>query len=179
VLLVEEEANALLEMLAAVGEINDPAGGEAVLRFLKRRGEYLAKRTQGGILSHSDWETIVPTMTRACELLGTLAPGKAASQIAATVLDGVFLEGPVVRFDRENQQPLPYAQALAEAACTALGRLGGADALPALERMRKAGEGGPAPSVKQVYGPVSDISAWARDPKIAGFVQEAIGKLAP
>jgi dienelactone hydrolase len=179
VLLLEEEANALLEILAAVGEIADPSGGEAVLRFLKKRGEYLAKRTQGGILSQSDWETILPTMTRACELLGTLAPPRAAAQIAATVLDGVLVAGPVVRFDRENQRPLPYAQALAAAACAALGRLGGADAVPALERMRKAGEGGSAPTVKQVYGPVSDASGWAKDPRIAGFVQEALAKLLP
>jgi dienelactone hydrolase len=177
VLLVEEEANALLEMLSAVGEINDPAGGDAVLRFLRKRGEYLAKRTQAGVLSESDWETIAPTLTRACELLGTLAPQKAATQIAATVLDGVLLSGPAVRFDTENQRPLPYAQELAEAACAALGRLGGADALPALERMRKAREGGPGPTVKQVYGPVSDISGWARDPRIEGFVQEALSKL--
>ncbi len=177
VLLVEEEANALLEMLAAVGEINDPKGGEAVLRFLKRRGEYLAKRTQGGVLSQSDWETILPTMTRACELLGTFAPPKAAAQIAATVVDAVLLDGPAVRFDTENQRPLPYAQALAEAACGALGRLGGADAVAALERMWKAREGGASPLVRPVYGPVSDISGWARDPRIEGFVQEALAKL--
>ncbi|HEX5135752.1 MAG TPA: hypothetical protein VFY93_02190 [Planctomycetota bacterium] len=177
VLLVEEESNALLAMLEAVGEINDPAGGDAVIRFLKKRGEYLAKRTQGGVLSESDWETILPTMTRACELLGTLAPPKAAAQIAATVLDGILLDGPLVRFDRENQQPLPYAQALAAAACAALGRIGGADAVPALERMRKAGEAGAGPAPKQVYGPVSDVSGWATDPRIAGFVQEALSHL--
>jgi len=177
VLLLEEESNAILELLAAVGEINDPAGGDAVVRFLKKRGEYLERRTQGGVLSHSDWETILPTMSRACQLLGTLAPPKASAQIAATVLDGVFLSGPAVRFDRENQRPLPYAQALAEAACDALGRLGGADAVPALERMVKAAEGGSSPTVKQVYGPVSDASDWARDPRIAGFAQEALSKL--
>jgi predicted esterase len=177
VLLVEEEAAALLEILAAIGEINDPAGGDAVLRFLRKRAEYLAKRTQGGILSQSDWETIAPTLARACELLGTLAPPKAAAQIAATVLDGVLLEGPAVRFDSENQRPLPYAQALAEAACAALGRLGGADAVPALERMRKAREGGAGATVTPVYGPVSDIGNWPRDPRIEGFVQEALGKL--
>ena len=176
VLLVEEESNALLEMLAAVGQINDPAGGEAVLRFLKKRGEYLEKRTQGGVLSESDWETILPTMTRACQVLGTLAPPKGAAQIAQTVLDGVFLSGTAVRFDSENQQPLPYAQALAEAACDALGRLGGPDAVPSLERMRKAGDGA-TPTVKPVYGPVSDASGWAKDPRIAGFVQEALSKL--
>jgi HEAT repeat protein len=176
VLLVEEESNALLDLLAAVGEIGDPAGGEAVLRFLRKRGEYLGQRTQGGVLSHSDWETILPTMTRACELLGTFAPPKAAAQIAATVLEGVLLAGPAVRFDSENQRPLPYAQALAQAACEALGRIGGPDAVPALERMRKAGEG-TAPTVKQVYGPVSDASGWSKDPRIAGFVQEALAKL--
>lgn len=176
VLLVEEESNALLALLAAVGEIGDPAGGEALLRFLKKRGEYFEKRTQGGVLSHSDWETILPTLTRACELIGTLAPPKGGAQIAATVLDGVFLSGTAVRFDTENQQPLPYAQALAQAACDALGRNGGPDALPALERMRKAGEG-TGVTVKPVYGPVSDVSGWAKDPRIAGFVQEALSKL--
>jgi len=177
VLLIEEESNALLELLAAVGEINDVGGGEAVLHFLKKRGEYLEKRTQGGILSQSDWETILPTMTRACELIGTFAPPKGASQIAATVLDGVLLSGPAVRFDRENQQPLPYAEALAQAACEAVGRIGGTDAIPALERMRKAGEGGTGPVVKQVYGPVSDVSGWAKDQRIEGFVEEALSKV--
>ncbi len=177
VLLVEEESNALLALLAAVSEIGDPAGGESVVRFLRKRGEYLQQRTQGGVLSHSDWETILPTMTRACEVVGTFAPPKGAAQIAATVLDGVFLSGTAVRFDSENQHPLPYAQALAQAACEALGRIGGGDAVPALERMRKAGEGGTGPSVKPVYGPVSDASGWAKDQRIAGYVQEALGKL--
>jgi len=177
VLLVEEESNALLALLGAVGEIQDAAtGGDAVLKFLRKRGEYLAQRTQGGVLSHSDWETILPTMTRACELLGTFAPPKGAAQIGATVIDGVFLAGPAVRFDTENQHPLPYAQALAEAACAALGRLGGPDAVAALERMRKAGEG-TSVTVKPAYGPVSDVSGWARDPRIAGFVQEALTAL--
>jgi pimeloyl-ACP methyl ester carboxylesterase len=176
VLLVEEEANALLECLAAVGEIGDAAGGEAVLRFLKRRADYLGKRTQGGVISHSDWETILPTMTRACQLISTFAPPNSAAQIGDSVVNGVFLSGSAVRFDTENQQPLPYAQALAEAAFEALGRLGGPDALAALERMRKAGEG-TGPSVKPVYGPVSDVSGWARDPRIAGFVTEALSKL--
>jgi len=111
------------------------------------------------------------------ELLGTFAPPKGAAQIAATVLEGVFLSGPAVRFDSENQRPAPYAHALAEAACGALGRIGGPDAVPALERMRKAGEGGSGPSVKPVGGPVSDVTGWARDPRIAGFVQEALSKL--
>jgi predicted esterase/HEAT repeat protein len=173
---VEEESNALLAMLAAVGEIGDPAGGEPVLRFLRKRGEYLEKRTQGGILSHSDWETILPTMTRACELLGTFAPPKGAAQIATTVLEGVFLSDTAVYFDRENQQPLPYAQALAQAACDALGRIGGPDAIPALERMRKASEG-TGVNVKHGEGPAALANGWARDPRIAGFVQEALAKL--
>ena len=148
-----------------------------MLRFLKKRGEYLEQRTQGSVLSESDWETILPTITRACEILGTLAPPKAASQIAATAIDGVLLSARTVQFDSENQRPLPYAQALAEAACAALGRLGGADAVPALERMRKAGEGGTTPAVKAVYGPVSSINGWARDPRIAGFVTDALQSL--
>ncbi|MFI5403702.1 MAG: hypothetical protein ACHQ1G_12265, partial [Planctomycetota bacterium] len=173
---LEEESNALLAMLAAVGEIGDPAGGEPVLRFLRKRGEYLEKRTQGSQLSHSDWETILPTMTRACEILGTLAPPKGAAQIATTVLEGVFLSDTAVYFDRENQQPLPYAQALAQAACEALGRIGGPDAVPALERMRKAGEG-TGVNVKHGNGPAALASGWAKDPRIAGFVQEALAKL--
>jgi pimeloyl-ACP methyl ester carboxylesterase len=177
VLLVEEESNALLELLGALSEINDAAAGDAVVRFLKRRGQFLDKRTQGGVISQSDWETILPTMARACELLGTFAPPKAAAEIGASVVDGVLLSGAAVRFDSENQQPLPYAQALAEAACGALGRLGGPDAVAALERMKKGGEGGQGPAVKQVYGPVSDISGWARDPRIIGFVTEALSSI--
>ena len=177
VLLVEEEANALLDILAAIGEINDPAAGEALLRFLKKRGEYLAKRTQGGVISQSDWETILPTMARACALVGTFAPPKGAATIAATVFDDILLGSSVVRFDSQNQRPLPYAQALAQAACDAVARLGGTDALESLERMAKAGEGASGPVVKPVYGPVSDVHGWAKDSRIAGFVEEALSRL--
>jgi hypothetical protein len=116
-------------------------------------------------------------MTRASQILGTLVPPKAAAQIAATVIDGVLLSAATVQFDSENQRPLPYAQALAEAACAALVRIGGAEAVPALERAKKAGESGTAPFVKAVYGPVSLMHGWARDPRIAGFVQEALQSL--
>jgi len=177
VLLVEEEANALLEILAALEQIGDPGAGPDLLRFLKKRGDYLEQRTQGSVLSHSDWETIVPTLARACALVGTYKPDKAAATIASVVLEGVLLSNRRIRFDVPNQHPQPYAEELARAACTALQAIGGTDAVPALEKMRKVGEGASGPLVTQVYGPVHDITGWAREPRVAGHVREALAAL--
>jgi HEAT repeat protein len=177
VLLLETESNALLEVLAALGEINDPLAGDALLKFLRKRRDYLAKRTQGDVLSHSDWETIAPTLARACSLVGTYKPAKGAAVIAAEILDGVFLSGVGVRYDVQNQRPLPYARALSEAACGALVKLGGEDARAALQRMRKAGEGASGTSSKSIHRLVAIMGDWARDPAIAGHVAEALSHL--
>jgi hypothetical protein len=177
VLLIETESNALLEVLVALGEINDPAAGDALLKFLRKRGDYLAKRTQGDVLSHSDWETIAPTLARACSLVGTFKPPKGAAVIAAEILDGVFLSGVGVRYDIQNQRPLPYARALSEAACGALVKLGGEDARAALQRMHKAGEGAAGTSSRNIHRLVAIMSDWAKDATIAGHVAEALSGL--
>ncbi|MHC4548484.1 MAG: hypothetical protein ACYTEZ_06880 [Planctomycetota bacterium] len=177
VLLVETEANALLEVLAAIGEINDPRAGDALLRFLKKRAEYLEKRTQGDVLSHSDWQTILPTMARACTLVGTYRPKKGAAVLATAVCDRVLLSKTGVRYDVQNQRPLPYVRALAEAACGALARLGGDDGRAALEKMAKAGAGATGASSQRVYGPVAVLRDWAKDPTVAGHVREALANL--
>jgi len=177
VLLIETEANALLEVLAALGEINDPVAGDALLKFLRKRCDYLAKRTQGDVLSHSDWETIAPTLARACSLVGTYKPAKGAAVIASKILDGVFLSGVGVRHDIQNQRPLPHARALSEAACGALVKLGGDDARPALQRMRKAGEGAAGTSSRKIHRLVAIMGDWARDATIAGHVTEALSHL--
>jgi len=177
VLRIETESNALLEVLAALGEINDPSAGDALLKFLRKRRDYLAKRTQGDVLSHSDWETVAPSLARACSLVGTFKPAKGAAVIAAEILDGVFLSGVGVRHDVQNQRPLPYARALSEAACGALVKLGGEDARAALQRMRKAGEGASGTSSKSIHRLVAIMGDWARDPAIAGHVAEALSHL--
>ncbi|MHC4972339.1 MAG: hypothetical protein ACYTG3_08400 [Planctomycetota bacterium] len=177
VLLIETESNALLEVLAALGEINDPAAGDALLKFLRKRRAYLAKRTQGDVLSHSDWETIAPTLARACSLVGTFKPEKGAAVVAAEILDGVFLSGVGVRYDIQNQRPLPYARALSEAACNALVRLGGEDARAALQRMRKAGEGAAGTSSRKIHRLVAIMGDWAKDTAIAGHVNAALAGL--
>jgi hypothetical protein len=177
VLLIETESNALLEVLAALGEINEPVAGDALLKFLRKRRDYLAKRTQGDVLSHSDWETIVPTLARACSLVGTFKPAKGAAVVAAEILDGVFLSGVGVRYDIQNQRPLPYARALSEAACGALVKLGGEDARPALQRMRKAGAGAAGTSSRNIHRLVAIMGDWARDATIAGHVTEALSRL--
>jgi hypothetical protein len=177
VLLVETESNALLEVLAALGEINDPAAGDALLKFLRKRRAYLATRTQGDVLSHSDWETIAPTLARACSLVDSFQPAKGAAVIAAEILDGVFLSGVGVRYDIQNQRPLPYGRVLSEAACGALVKLGGEDARAALQRMRKAGESAPGTSSRKIHRLVAIMGDWAKDPAIAGHVTEALSSL--
>jgi hypothetical protein len=109
--------------------------------------------------------------------VGTFKPEKGAAVVAAEILDGVFLSGVGVRYDIQNQRPLPYARALSEAACNALVRLGGEDARAALQRMRKAGEGAAGTSSRKIHRLVAIMGDWAKDTAIAGHVNAALAGL--
>ena len=175
VLLIETESNALYEFLEALEEIGDPAAGEHLLRFLKKRHAYMVQRARGTQLDHSDWITIIPPMAKACSLIGSFLPEKGAASITKNVLEGVFLGGTTVIYDSQNQRPLPTGRALAAAACDALGKLGGTDAIPALEKLAKM----PASRVTTVRkrGPAAIMSDWAKDPRIAAHISEALAEL--
>ena len=175
VLLIETESNALGEFLDAIGEIGDPSAGEYVLRFLKKRHEFLRARARGMQLDHSDWITILPPMAKACSLIGSFRPEKGAAVITKTVLEGVFLAGVMVVYDSQNQRPLPMGRALAGAACNALVQLGGTDAIEALEKLAKARAS--QTDSKRKYGPVAVMSAWAKDPRINAHIGEALAAL--
>jgi hypothetical protein len=176
-LLVETDADALLAMLAALEEINDPEAGDDLLQFLKKRRDYLEKRTQGDRLHHSDWVTILPTLARAAALVGTFKPERGADVVAEALIEGVLLARFSVVFDRQNQQPRPTLHALARSACGALAALGGTDGVAALERLVKAGEGVGDVRIETLRGPVVAMSDFPRDPVVAGAAREALASL--
>jgi hypothetical protein len=157
VLLIETDGNALLEALSALQEIGDARAGDHLLRFLKKRGAYLDRRTRDGAVDHGDWVVILPGLARACALVGSFRPRHGAKVIAETVLEGVFLVRREVTYDAENQDPLPAARALAASAASALRRLGDPVAISALERAAK--------------------SAWARDSEIVAHFRAALRSL--
>jgi hypothetical protein len=177
VLLIETESNALLELLDAIHVINSTDAGPHLLRFLRKRADYLASRVQGGELSHSDWITIAPTLAQACSLLGSYGTDRAVSAITSAVVDGVLLADTVVLFDTQNQDPRSAGRALATSCCAALTRLGGADARTALEKLARAAAGGADVEVVMRYGPVGAMRHWARDPATSAAVQDALRAL--
>lgn len=176
-LLVEDESAALLAMLGAVEQIGDPLAGDALIKFLRKRKAFLDRRAGGSDLDHSDWATILPPMAQACSLLGSYKTDKAAPAICETVLEGVFLAGLRVVYDKENQDPLHAARALAEAACGALGALADPAAVPSLRRMAEAAGTAGGVTVDTRYRVVGAMGDWARDPAIAGHAREALGRL--
>jgi len=153
-LLVETEFNALVAVLEALAAVNDPASGEDVARFLRRRAEYFRGRQLGGQIHFSDWDTILPTMARACALLGSWKPPKASEAIVQTALEGVLLAKLEVLHDPQLMEPLVAARALAEAACGALAAIGDPACEPALAKL-------------------GAHARWGRDPRIAGAVRQA------
>jgi hypothetical protein len=136
-LLIENESNALLAVLEAIGEINDPAAGPALLSFLKKRQHYFKERRMGERMHHSDWTTILPTMAQACSLLGTYKTPKASRIINIVVIEGVFLSATEVLYDRAIQNPMLAARALVGAACQALIALKDASVVPSLEKLSR------------------------------------------
>jgi len=174
VLLLENDATALTEILDAIEAIEEPLAGDALVKFLKKRRSYLDGRARGEQVDHSDWSTILPPIAKACSLLGSYRPKGASEAIARQVLEGV-LGKIVVIYDSQNQRPLPFGQALAGAACSALQLLQDPVALPALERLAKSVPG--QVLVTRKYGPVAVMSEWGKDPRISGHVREALRAL--
>ncbi len=177
VLLIESDSDALLDLLAALGEIDDAAASRDVLKFLKLRVDYLHKRAQNGRVDNSDWSTILPTLARACTLLGGWKSERAGRAIAEQVVDRVFLGNVTVIYDRQNQQPLPVGRALARAATQALVRLGDRSVVDVLQRAQKATAGNGQPDIRAVQGYVSVMGAWLRDAAIRGHVETALRDL--
>lgn len=170
-LLLETESNALLAILDALIAIGDPAIFDDAARFLKSRREFLGRKVQGGnLVEHSDWEAVLPSLARGCTLLAKLGDPRGSEAIARQVVEGILLSDLEVVFDRQNQNPLPPAQALAEAACQALRSLGDPGAAPALERLAA---GGDRVGVRTLQGPISAMGGWPKDPRIAGAAREA------
>lgn len=176
-LLVETDADALLAMLGALEEINDPAAGDDLLQFLKKREDYLETRTQGGRLHHSDWVTILPTLARAAALVGTYKPSRGAEVISSTLIEKVLLADLAVVYDRQNQRPRPTLEAFARAACGALAELGGTEGVAALRRLVKAGEGVGDVRIDTLRGPVVAMSDFPHDAVVAGAAREALAAL--
>ncbi len=177
ILLIDNEAELALEALRAIEKIADPAAGAALLRFLRKRGDYFAERRQGHQLDHSDWATILPPLSLACSLLGSYRTPKAAASIAAVALDEILLSDTTVVYDTKNQNPLPPAQGLAASACGALALLGDPAALPALQKMASAGGEGTGAVHRRIQGEVGEVGAWPKDPAIRGHVREALDAL--
>jgi dienelactone hydrolase len=176
-LAIETDAEALLAGLEALGEIADAGSAPAVVRFLARRRAYLEQRATSGRVDHSDWITIVPPMARACGVLSQLGAKDGAEAIARDVLDGVFLADIHVLFDRQNQNPLPVARALANGACAALRTLKDPAARGALERMSREARGGIGATVRPLDGPGAEIFGWPGDPRIAAEVASALSAI--
>jgi dienelactone hydrolase len=171
VLLIENDATAQGAILDAFEAIGDPAAGDQLVKFLKKRQAYLKERARGTQLDHSDWSAILPPMARACSLVGSFKPKGGAATIAKVVLEGVFLAGTTVIYDIQNQRPLPVGQALARGACSALAQLKDPVAQEALDRMAAVPTS--QVTVKRLRGPVAIMGDWAKDPRIAGYVREA------
>lgn len=153
-LAVETEFNALVAVLDALAAVNDPASGEDVARFLRRRLEYFRERQLGSQVHFSDWDTILPTMARACALLGSWKPPKASEAIVQGAIEGVLLAKVEVIHDPELMEPLVAARALAEAACEALAAIGDPACEPALAKLGRH-------------------PRWGKDPRIAAAVRQA------
>ncbi|MEM8884738.1 MAG: hypothetical protein AAGD14_11760 [Planctomycetota bacterium] len=178
-LLMESDSAALLAGLDALGEIDAVEAGPAVVRFLAHRHRYLDQRAQNGRVDHSDWVRILPTMARACSLIGQFDPRGGAAAIASHVLGGVFLDDVAVIYDRANQNPLPAARALAAAACGTLSRLRDVSVRPTLEKLRVKAAGGRGTVIRSVQGPVAEIRGWPGDPRIFAEVRVALETLLP
>jgi len=174
---IETDPAALLDILAALGEVDAPEAGGAVLKFLKARVDYLHKRAQSDRLDNTDWSTILPTIARACTLLGGWKTERAGAEIAKHAIERVFLHGLQVIYDRQNQRPLPAARALAGAACDAVAKIGDAAAVSALNRMKKSGQGNGGATVTVVRGYVAIMTGWAKDSAIAAHVADALRRL--
>jgi pimeloyl-ACP methyl ester carboxylesterase len=176
-LLQETDSQALLAGLDALEQIGAPEAGDAIVLFLAKRQSYLDQRATSGRLDNSDWTTITPPMARACELIATFRPKRGMTIIVDRVLEKVLMGKVSVVFDRVNQNPLPAGQALARAACAALARMGDKGALPALKKMRDAGGKARRIPIQHLRSPVSIMSGWPQDPRIAGEVRAAIDAL--
>jgi len=157
-LLIETEYNAVSAMLDALEEIGDASAGPEAVKFLKKRRIYFGSRLIGNRMHYSDWATLLPTMAKACALLGRHRPNKAATAITGDVLDAVLIADIDVRYDREMQSPLPAIRALTEAACKALVLIGDASVRPTLQRAIKK-------------------SPWRTDAKVAGHLRETLRAL--
>jgi len=174
---IEEDSAALVAALEALEEIGDRDAGPDVLRFLDRRRDYLFRRASSGRVDHADWIAIVPPMANACRVASLLEAPGAADAIAKHVLEGIFLADVRVVYDRQNQNPLPVAQALANAACATLRSLKDPAARGALEKMRKEARGAIGATVERLRGPVAEISGWPGDPRIAAEVRSALSEI--
>jgi predicted esterase len=172
VLLIENDAIAQGAILDAFEAIGDPAAGDQLVKFLKKRQAYMKERARGTQLDHSDWSSIVPPLSRACSLIGSFKPKNGAATITKSVIEGVFLAGTTVIYDIQNQRPLPVGQALARGACGALAQLKDPVARPALERMAAAPTS--QVSIKRLRGPGAIMGDWAKDARVAGYVREAL-----
>jgi hypothetical protein len=174
-LFLETESNALLAILDALDAIADPSTFEDVAKFLRVRRDLLEKKIQGkNQVEHSDWDSILPSLARACTALGNLKDPRGAEVVAKQVVEGVLLSGLEVVFDRQNQNPLPPAQALAEAALKALALLREPSVKPLLQKL--AAEPGQV-TVSVLQGPIASMGGWKRDPKIAALAQETLQSL--
>jgi len=177
VLLLETETQALLAALDALESIAAAEAGDAVVKFLEKRQAYLLQRANSDRVDHSDWTTITPPIARACDLIALFKPKRGAQAISRRILEGVLLGKLAVVYDRQNQNPLPAAQALAKSACGALARLEDPVALYFLRRMDKAAGSARGVPVRNLRGPVSIMSGWPQDPRIAGEARTALQSL--
>ena len=176
-LLIETDSQALLAALDALEQIGSAEAGDALLRFLDKRHGYIEQRARSDRLDHSDWTSIVPPIARACELIATFKPQGGATQIARRVVMGILLSKLSVVYDRQNQDPLPAGRALAVSACGSLARLGDPAGLFALREMDKAAGAASAIPIRNLRGPVSIMSGWPQDPRIAAEARSALAIL--
>ncbi|MFQ5844626.1 MAG: hypothetical protein ACE5JG_06505 [Planctomycetota bacterium] len=157
---LETEKQALLAVLDALDAVEDEAAVPHVTRFLRVRVDYFRNRCMGSRIHHSDWVAIAPTLARACDVLRRYEAKSSAPLVARTVLEGIYLSGVEVLFDKAVQNPLPAARALMASCCKALQAFGDASVVPTLQAVSQGG-------------------AWLEDPAVANHLQETLRVLRP
>jgi len=174
---IEPRAEPLLAVLDAIAEIDDPAAGPALVRFVEYRVKFLQRRVRDRDIDYRDWVDGCSTLAQACSLLGRFKPPRAARTIAREVVGKLLLGDTWVLYDRQAELPLAPARAMACFGCRALAELGEQASLDPLQRLLAASRSWGGVVMIPVEGPLAEMGHWPRDPRISACAREALEKL--